>query len=95
MATHAKQNNFPFPYLVDAGGITSKQFGASKTPESFVLKNIKGSFVLYYKGAIDDNPQTANDVSTFYLKDAINSLLSNSPLKVSEKRASGCMITIN
>jgi peroxiredoxin len=95
MAQHAKQNNYPFPYLIDAGGITSKQFGASKTPETFVLKNINGSFVLFYKGAIDDNPQTANDVSSYYLKDAINSLITNSPIKVSEKRASGCMITSN
>ena len=95
MASRAKQNSYPFPYLVDADGSISKKFGATKSPESFLLKNINGSFVLYYKGAIDDNPQTANDVSSFYLKDAVYSLLNNTPIKVSERRASGCMISVN
>ncbi|HEX8545391.1 MAG TPA: thioredoxin family protein [Cytophagaceae bacterium] len=91
MAKRAREKNYSFPYLVDNAQVSSA-FGASKTPEVFVLKNINGSFVLQYKGAIDDNPQVAADVTNSYLKEAINSILTNSSMKVADKRASGCMI---
>ncbi len=39
-------------------------FGATKTPETFVLQNNgAGAFVLKYRGAIDDNPQVAREVT--------------------------------
>ena len=91
MAKRAKEKNYEFPYLIDNAKV-SNSFGASKTPEVFVLKNINGSVVLQYKGAIDDTPQVATDVSNSYLKEAINSILNNTPMKVADKRASGCMI---
>ncbi|HVD98039.1 MAG TPA: redoxin domain-containing protein [Cytophagaceae bacterium] len=92
MAEAAKERGYRCPYLSDATQKVTDKFGASKTPEVFVLKNQGGSFVLKYKGAIDDNPQMANDVTSSYLKDALDSVLSNQPVKISEKRATGCMI---
>jgi peroxiredoxin len=83
---------YPFPYLMDSRQEVANAFGAAKTPEVFVLKNINGNFMLQYKGAIDNNPQTENDVSRFYLKDALNAIISNSSIKVSDFRAIGCMI---
>jgi peroxiredoxin len=87
-----KKKAYPFPYLMDSRQEVANIFGAAKTPEVFVLKNINGNFVLQYKGAIDDNPQAENDVSRFYLKDALNAILSNSSIKVSDFRTTGCMI---
>jgi len=92
MAEAAKERDYQSPYLSDANQSVSDKFGATKTPEVFVLKNQGGNFVLKYKGAIDDNPQVANDVTSSYLKDALESILSNQPVKITEKRATGCMI---
>lgn len=87
-----KQKAYPFPYLIDNRQEVASAFGAVKTPEAFVLKNINENFVLQYKGAIDDNPQAESDISRFYLKDALNSIVSNNSIKVSDFRAIGCMI---
>jgi hypothetical protein len=87
-----KKKGYPFPYLMDNRQEVANIFGAAKTPEVFVLKNINGNFVLQYKGAIDNNPQAESDVSRFYLKDALNAIISNSSIKVSDFRTTGCMI---
>jgi thioredoxin-related protein len=87
-----QKKSYSFPYLIDSRQELANTFGAAKTPEAFVLKNINGNFVLQYKGAIDNNPQSAGDVSRFYLKDAINAIISNNTVRVSEYKATGCMI---
>jgi peroxiredoxin len=92
MAKRANDKGYPFPFLIDNNQKIANSFGATKTPEAFVLKNVNGSFVLKYKGAIDDNPQLATDVSAWYLKDAITSVINNTPVKISEKRTTGCVI---
>jgi peroxiredoxin len=92
MAEAAKERNYTSPYLSDPTQSVCDKFGATKTPEVFVLKNQGGSLVVKYKGAIDDNPQVANDVTANYLKEALEAVLSNQPVKITEKRATGCMI---
>ncbi len=92
MADAAKERGYKAPYLADADQKIADLFGATKTPEVFVLKYQSGGFVLKYKGAIDDNPQVSADVTTSYLKDAIEAILNNQPVKITEKRATGCMI---
>ncbi|SFU82024.1 thioredoxin family protein [Pontibacter akesuensis] len=80
------------PYLSDEGQKISSQFGATKTPEVFVLHNNNGEFILKYKGAIDDNPQVAGDVKNFYLKNVLDEVLANKALTSTDKRATGCLI---
>lgn len=92
MAARASAGNYNFPYLADEGQKTSSRFGATKTPEVFVLHNLGGDFVLKYKGAIDDNPQAENFVKEFYLKNAIEALLKDQPPQSVDRRATGCMI---
>jgi thiol-disulfide isomerase/thioredoxin len=92
MAKRANEKGYIFPFLIDSNQKIANMLGATKTPEVFVLKNVNGSFVMKYKGAIDDNPQLASDVTSSYLKDAINAVISNTPVKIIEKRAIGCMI---
>jgi peroxiredoxin len=92
MMKRAQEKNYPFPFLIDKDQQAADIFGASKTPEAFVLKYTNGSFVVRYKGAIDDNPQLASEVRASYLRDAIQSVINNSPVKISEKKATGCSI---
>ncbi|HEY4651759.1 MAG TPA: redoxin domain-containing protein [Pontibacter sp.] len=84
--------NYKFPYLADEGQKLSARFGATKTPEVFVLHNTGDSFVLKYKGAIDDNPQVESGVKTPYLKSVIDEVLANRAVTVADKRATGCLI---
>lgn len=84
--------NYSFPYLADSGQKISRQFGATKTPEVFVLHNTGDSFVLKYKGAIDDNPQVESGVKNYYLRGVIDDMLSNKPIAAGDKRATGCLI---
>ena len=84
--------NYSFPYLADTGQKISNQFGATKTPEVFVLHNTSNGFVLKYKGAIDDNPQVESGVKNQYLRGVIDDVLANKAVSVADKRATGCLI---
>ncbi|RNI31308.1 redoxin family protein [Rufibacter latericius] len=81
-----------FPYLIDEGQQLSKQFGATKAPEVFVLQNSTDGFYLRYKGAIDDNPQAENYVKERHLAGALDALLAGRSVANAERRASGCLI---
>jgi peroxiredoxin len=92
MTRKAADKKFTFPYLVDNRQEVSNLFGATKTPEVFVLKNINGNLILKYKGAIDDNPQTETDVNHYYLKDVLSAIINDAAPKVQQTRAIGCVI---
>lgn len=93
MARHAREKGYRFPYLADKEHRVAGMLGATKTPEAFVLQNNGGgTFVLKYRGAIDDNPQVAQEVSVNYLRDAVVATLNRRNLSVAEKRPTGCMI---
>jgi peroxiredoxin len=92
MAQRASEGAYPFPYLADEGQKISSRFGASRTPEAFVLQNVNGEFVLKYKGAIDDNPQAEKFVRDPYLKNVLEAILKNQAINTGERRATGCMI---
>lgn len=81
-----------YPYLIDEGQQLSRQFGASKAPEVFVLQNSPEGFHLRYKGAIDDNPQVESYVKERYLASALDNLLAGRSVGTAERRATGCMI---
>lgn len=81
-----------YPYLVDEGLKVTRAFGATKTPEIFVLQPAGNQFTLRYRGAIDDNPQVEGDVHEWYLRDALTALTSGKQPKAGEHRAAGCMI---
>jgi thiol-disulfide isomerase/thioredoxin len=91
-AANAPAGNANLKLISDDGQKISQQFGATKTPESFVLQNVNGSFILKYKGAIDDNPQLETSVKEPYLRNAIDAVVANRAVPVPEKRALGCMI---
>lgn len=80
------------PYISDKSSTILKSFAARKSPEVYLLKPENGKFSIFYKGAIDNNPQVANDVKEPFLKKNIESLLSNKPAIVTSTRPIGCII---
>jgi thiol-disulfide isomerase/thioredoxin len=90
MQENAKVYNLP--YLLDKNQEVTAKLGAIKTPEVFVLEQSSGQFFLKYHGAIDDNPQVAEDVSQKYLEIAIQGLLNKQNLEITNSKPTGCMI---
>jgi len=91
MIKHANEKGFTFPYLMDSVGIY-KEYGATKTPQVYLLNNEKGKFIVRYIGAIDDNPQNSKNVSQKYLANAIIKLLEGKSPVITETKAIGCSI---
>lgn len=92
MKQRASQKGFTFPYLMDEGQKISPQYGATKTPEVYLLQKTKKGNEVKYMGAIDDNYQDAQAVKTKYVENAVDALLSGQSIKETETRAIGCSI---
>ena len=73
-------------------GAASTALGVSKTTEAVVLQPSGNSFVVRYRGAIDDNPQVASGVQQRYLQQVLDNLLAGRAAGVADKRAAGCLI---
>ena len=92
MKIAAKNKGYTFPYLIDEEQKIYPQYGANKTPHTFLLhKTNKGNEVVYI-GSIDDNYKDSNLVKIKYVENAINSLIREEQIKVKETRAIGCTI---
>lgn len=89
MNEYARENGYQWPYAIDKNHELADAFGASKTPECYLFNN-KNKLV--YHGAIDDSPADAASVSRYYLKDAINALISGKEIPVKTSRSIGCTI---
>ena len=95
MAEKAAEKQYPFPYLADKNQAVCNQFGATKTPEVFLLVKKGGTYQVVYGGAIDDNPQVPQDVATSYLDSAIASALGGKAIANKYARPTGCIIKKN
>ncbi len=85
--THAAEN-YKFPVLIDKNNVLADRFGANVTPEMFYF-NAKN--VLTYHGAID-NDRSGKNVTTDYLRTALNESLSGKTVTKSTANAFGCSI---
>jgi len=89
MKKHAEEKGYNFYYAVDEDSRIANEYGGQTTPHAFLFdKNMQ----LVYKGAIDDNYKSADEVKQSWLKDAIASVGSGSGVKVAETRPLGCSI---
>jgi peroxiredoxin len=79
-------------YILDPKGTIGRLYGAKATPHMFVIDR-KGNIA--YMGAIDNKP-TPNPASLEsadnYVKDALDSLLEDKPVKVTSTQAYGCPV---
>lgn len=94
MIERAKQKGFTFPYLVDEGQKIFPQYGATKTPHVFLLQKEGSKNIVKYIGAIDNNYENPNDVSEYYVQDAVNALIKNEPIKMTKTVAIGCTVKV-
>ena len=92
MKKKATEQDYKFPYLKDPDQVLTNILGATRTPEAYLLKPIDNGFALVYHGAIDDNPQSSNDVESSYLKSAIDDALDGQPAETSYVKVTGCII---
>lgn len=84
--------NLNVPYLADKDQVAMNALVARKSPEVFLLVNVKGSYTVIYGGAIDDNPQGVSAVTSRYLKTAIDKRLAGDKDLLPRTRAVGCSI---
>jgi len=89
MKNHSKEMGYTFPYLIDKNSEIANAFGAKTTPHVFLFNNEK---TLVYKGAIDDNYKSANDVTENYLLDALENVSNQQSISIKETKAVGCSI---
>lgn len=95
MKAYALKCNISMPYLADKNQSIVNQFNARKSPEALVLKNLAGKFSVVYRGALDDNAQSAAEVTTPFLKNAIDKMLAGEKIDANDVRPVGCSIRRN
>ena len=89
MVQHSLKNDYSFPYVVDAKSALANAFNAKTTPHVFLLNQ---EDALVYKGAIDDNYESKNEVKSFFVKEAIDQLVSKTSIATKETKPVGCSI---
>jgi peroxiredoxin len=92
MKAKANTLGYKFPYLKDHDQVLTEILGATRTPEAYLLKPVANGYELIYSGAIDDTPQTGDDVKNDYLRTAIEKALKGDSVASSEVRVTGCVI---
>ncbi|MBI5403657.1 MAG: thioredoxin family protein [Ignavibacteriae bacterium] len=85
---HLNERGYPFPMLKDEGNTVADLFGATRTPEIFVLD--KNLTVLYH-GRIDDN-KNESEVTTSDLKNALDEILAGKEVANKSTKQFGCTI---
>jgi peroxiredoxin len=86
--TYMKQKGSNYVYGYDASGQIGKAYGATNTPQFFVLDKDR---TLKYLGAMDDS-QDEGKVKKTYLRDAVDAVLKGESVEISETQPKGCGI---
>ncbi len=89
MKERADDAKFSFLYLHDPSQLTGQRYGATATPQVFVLNADRR---VSYMGALDDNGRDAAKVETHYTRAALDALLTGKPVEIRETRPVGCEI---
>ncbi len=92
MKKRSDEKGFTFPYLKDAKYEVYKTYGATRTPQIYVLEKDGGELVVKYIGTIDDNYQDASAVKEAYLANAVDALLAGNDPDPNSTKAIGCTI---
>ncbi len=85
---YTKEHGSNYIYGHDASQAVGKAYGATRTPQFFVLDKARK---IRYTGSLDDNA-TQTKVKTKFLRDAVNALLEGKNPPVEETAAFGCGI---
>jgi peroxiredoxin len=88
MVQHAREAGYSFDYLYDESQTVARALGSERTPEAFVFDADRR---LVYHGAVDDNREEAQ-VTTHYLRDAIEAALADEEPQVTDTPPVGCTV---
>jgi peroxiredoxin len=88
MVEHAREAGYSFDYLYDESQEVARALGSERTPEAFVFDADRW---LVYHGAVDDNREEA-DVTTSYLRDALEAALAGETPPVADTPPVGCTV---
>jgi peroxiredoxin len=88
MKKRATQQKFNFAYLYDETQKIAHDYGATYTPEFFVLDKKRK---IAYMGGMDDSPNIAK-VSKLHLENAVEAILNDKTPEVTETAAVGCRV---
>lgn len=89
MKLFGEKHALNFPYLRDVTQDVAQSFGATKTPQAFLIDQ---AGILCYCGQIDDNPDRPTAVSQSYLRTAIAQILSGNAIAPAATSPVGCSI---
>ncbi len=99
MKEHAAKVGYNFLYLHDPTQEVGRKYGATRTPEYFVLNKERR---IVYTGLLHNSPaqmlrdgtaqRTNGEPTQFYVRDAILAALAGKPAPVAETRAQGCTV---
>lgn len=92
MKTRAREKAYTYAYGIDETQSVARAFGASRTPQVYLLKQTNGQFILEYVGTIDDSPQDGSTVQRRYVEEAVTSLLAGRPVQSPITKPIGCAI---
>lgn len=92
MKERAINKGFSFPYLIDEGQNIYPQYGATRTPQVFLLEKTAKGNVVKYIGAIDDNYQDASQVDEKFVENAVDAMLAGNEINPKTTKAIGCGI---
>jgi peroxiredoxin len=89
-AEFKKDNDLPYPILVDQSGEVGHLYGAATTPHMYI---IDGNGTLVYMGAIDDDPRgDRGDGATNYVAAALDQVLAGNAVSTPETKPYGCSV---
>ncbi|GAA4326633.1 hypothetical protein GCM10023115_38680 [Pontixanthobacter gangjinensis] len=89
MKENAQEKGFPFLYLLDEGQEIYPKYGATRTPEIFL---VDANRILRYHGAIDDSVRDEDGVEQKFVEDAIEAMENGKQPEPSTTKAVGCSI---
>jgi thioredoxin-related protein len=89
MKKYKAEKQFSGSYIMDTNSELANAFGATHTPEIYLFSK---AGILAYKGGIDDAARDESAVKVHFLKDAIDAVVSGSPVKINSTKSVGCSI---
>jgi peroxiredoxin len=90
MKVRVQEKGFTFPYLLDIGQKIYPKFGATKTPEVYIVT--QNDLKVQYIGAIDNSSRDATKVTEKYVENAVAALLAGKKIEKTKTSAIGCSI---
>lgn len=92
MKERAASKNFPFSYVHDEDQEVVKKYGATNTPQVYLIEKEGEDFIVKYIGAIDNNYRDASAVSKKYVEEAMESIMTGGEISEERTKAIGCSI---